>query len=126
MLWSLHQQPPSTQLQFFCVSVISSFPRCPCQVPGAYLTLRQSSPQSKSWAYRCDSPHPVRNYIQQIFISQLPCSRKTIRKETNVGGGRIVGASGVKDTTRNPTEPTNLGSQELTETEPPAREPAWD
>ena len=39
-------------------------------------------------------------------------------------GRRIDGTRGVKDTTRRPTESTNLGTQGLTETEPPTKEHA--
>ena len=42
------------------------------------------------------------------------------------GGGRIKGDREVKDTTRKPTESTNLGPWGLTETEPPTRKPARD
>ena len=42
-------------------------------------------------------------------------------------GGKVwfVGTRGVKDTTRRPTEPTNLGPWGLTETEPSTGENAW-
>ena len=39
---------------------------------------------------------------------------------------RNVGARGAGDTTRKPTESTNLGPLGLTETELPTREPGWD
>ena len=35
-------------------------------------------------------------------------------------------SQGVKDITREPTETTNLGSKELTESELTVREPEWD
>ena len=38
----------------------------------------------------------------------------------------FVGARGVKDSTRKPTEPTNLSSYGLTETELTKRKPSWD
>jgi hypothetical protein len=41
-------------------------------------------------------------------------------------GRRIEGDRGVEDTTRKPTDSTNLGPQGLTETEPTTREHAWD
>jgi hypothetical protein len=37
----------------------------------------------------------------------------------------IEAARGIKDTTRRPTESTNLGPEGLTETEPPTKEHAW-
>lgn len=38
----------------------------------------------------------------------------------------IKGAGGVKDTTRKPIEPTNVGGlQDLTEPEPPTKKHAW-
>jgi len=40
-------------------------------------------------------------------------------------GQRIVGARRVKDTTRKPSESTNLDSQGLTETELTIRESTW-
>ena len=39
--------------------------------------------------------------------------------------GRIERAEGVKDTTRRPTESTNLDPYVFTETEPPTKEYAW-
>jgi hypothetical protein len=39
--------------------------------------------------------------------------------------GRIERAEGVKDTTRRPTESTNLGPWRVTETEPPTQEHVW-
>ena len=41
-------------------------------------------------------------------------------------GGKNVGARGVKDTIRKPTESTNLGSQVLTEVDSITKEPTWD
>ena len=40
-------------------------------------------------------------------------------------GDRTEQARGVKDTTRRPTESTNLGPWGLTETEPSTKEHAW-
>jgi hypothetical protein len=57
--------------------------------------------------------------------------RSTVKHYTELGesfgrrGGRIVGAKGVKDTIRKPTETTNLGPWELLGTELTIREPAW-
>jgi hypothetical protein len=39
--------------------------------------------------------------------------------------GRIVGDRKIKNTSRRPTESTNLGSWGLTETKPPMKEHAW-
>jgi hypothetical protein len=41
-------------------------------------------------------------------------------------GERTIGAREFKDTTRKPTESTNLGSEGLTKTEPATRDPAQD
>jgi hypothetical protein len=55
-------------------------------------------------------------------LSLIP---RTHLKNQVCRGGRIVRARGVKDTTRKPTESTNLCSQGLTDTGQTTREPAW-
>ena len=55
-----------------------------------------------------------------------PNIRRSSENSAEEGKERIVGASGVKDTTRKPAESANLGSQRLTETELTTMKPVWD
>jgi hypothetical protein len=66
-------------------------------------------------------------YKNPAFLSirmRIMLAASNIRESCGRVGGRSEQIRGVKDTTRRPTEPTNLGPWGLTETGPPTREHA--